>query len=216
MKNNFIALALVSVLSICAILLFAACGAKTAETAAGTGPAGNPAPDSGQTEGPQPAPEPSDKNPDPSAGAFPYVFAAEDLYGNPVTEKALGEKRLFFVHYWATWCPPCVAEMPDLAGLAKDYRNDVGFLALLGDYDSNIDGAKKITESAGVPDSFIMVDANLPDFEELLSMVSSGYVPTTVILGTNGDMVGSQLIGAYGTGYAELLDILLGQAGARP
>ena len=166
-----------------------------------------PAADPSQVGGQPPAAGQPAENP--GYGLFPFAFTATDLYGNTVTEATLGEKRLFFVHYWATWCGPCINEMPDLARIARDYADEVGFIALLDDYSSNISGAIRITESAGIPASFIMVDASIQGLSTVLSMVSTGYVPTTAIVEPSGEMFESALIGAYGQGYAIILDSLL-------
>ena len=139
---------------------------------------------------------------------FPYAFSAQDLYGKPVTEKSLGEKELFFVHYFATWCPPCVKEIPDLAAIAKRYGSRVGFIGLLDDYQGNKAAAIRLAEKAGV--TFIIVDAEHSDFEKLLQLVQSGYVPTTVLIGRDGKLVGEQIIGAYGSKYANYIDKALG------
>jgi thiol-disulfide isomerase/thioredoxin len=135
---------------------------------------------------------------------FPYAFSAQDLYGKTVTEKSLGEKELFFVHYWATWCGPCIGEMSDLAALAKKYGDKVGFIALLDDYSDSRETAVEITEYFGV--SFTMVNAEHRDFRTLYQMVQSGYVPTTILIGKDGKIVGEQIIGAYGDGYGEFID----------
>ena len=140
---------------------------------------------------------------------FPYTFSAQDLYGRAVTEKALGEKEIFFVHYFATWCPPCVSEMPDLATIARRYGDRVGFIALLDDYRENRAAAIRLAENSGIP--FIMVDAEHRNFRTLLRMLQSGYVPTTILIGRDGRMVGEQIIGAYGLGYASFLDSALGR-----
>ena len=139
-----------------------------------------------------------------NAAPSPFKFSAEDLYGNTVTEASLGDKELFFVHYWATWCGPCVSEMPDLAEVAKKYADKVGFIALLDDYGSAKSTAVEIAENSGI--SFIMVDANHGDFTALLSLVQSGYVPTTVLLDKDGNMVGEQIIGAYGAEYGRYIE----------
>ena len=135
---------------------------------------------------------------------FPYTFSAQDLYGRPVTEKSLGEKELFFVHYWGTWCPPCIAEMPDLATVSKKYGNRVGFIALVDDYSDSRAAAVRITERSGV--SFVMVDAEHRDLRKLLQMLQSGYVPTTILIGKDGKIIGEQIIGAYGEGYGNFIE----------
>jgi thiol-disulfide isomerase/thioredoxin len=140
---------------------------------------------------------------------FPYAFSAEDIYGKRVTEKSLGEKEIFFIHYFATWCPPCVREMPDLASIAKTYGNRVGFIGLLDDYDTNKAGAIRLAENSGIP--FIMVNAGHSDFKNLLSMVRSGYVPTSILIGRDGKVIGGQIVGAYGLKYANFIDKALGQ-----
>ncbi|MCL2698082.1 MAG: TlpA family protein disulfide reductase [Oscillospiraceae bacterium] len=136
---------------------------------------------------------------------LPYEFSATDLYGNTVTQETLGEKQVFFVHLWATWCGPCVRGMPDLAEAAQTYGDSVGFLGLVSDYDSNLDGAISIIESAGMPDSFIMIDANEPSAAHLREMVRTGFVPATVLI-TIDNLSPEPLTGRN---YAELLDEVL-------
>jgi len=140
---------------------------------------------------------------------FPYAFTTEDIYGRRVTEKSLGEKELFFVHYLATWCPPCVREIPDLVTIAKKYGDRVGFIGLLDDYDTNKAAAIRLVENAGIP--FILVDAEHSDFRNLLQMVKSGYVPTTILIGRDGKIIGEKIVGAYGLRYSNFIDRALGQ-----
>jgi thiol-disulfide isomerase/thioredoxin len=38
------------------------------------------------------------------------------------------ENKVIFVNFWATWCPPCRAEMPMIQKLYNDYKNKVAFI----------------------------------------------------------------------------------------
>ena len=141
-------------------------------------------------------------------GYFPFEFNAVDLYGDDITETTMGERQLFFVHLWGTWCPPCVVEMPEIAIIAQEYGDRVGFLGLLDDFSSNPDGAKNILESAQMPEFFFNVDARLPGLSDIVALVSTGSVPTTIIITSDG-LMSEPIVGALGHRYAEILDYLL-------
>ena len=51
----------------------------------------------------------------------------EGLNTKSVNLKNLNQK-VVFVSFWATWCPPCVAEMPSMKAVYDDYKEDVVFL----------------------------------------------------------------------------------------
>ena len=63
-------------------------------------------------------------------------FTAKDITGNPVKLSSLKGKVLY-VDIWATWCGPCMAEMPHFEALKEKYKDDpaVAFVSLSIDAD---------------------------------------------------------------------------------
>ncbi len=66
----------------------------------------------------------------PAADAQKFLprFEFETSTGDTITNSVL-KGKVVLINFWATWCPPCRQEMPDLAYLHRKYRNR-GFLVL--------------------------------------------------------------------------------------
>ncbi len=69
------------------------------------------------------------KNPD----AAP-AFELNDLNGKPVS-LAEAKGKIVLLNFWATWCGPCRAEIPDLVDLQKRYADKFEIIALATDED---------------------------------------------------------------------------------
>lgn len=59
----------------------------------------------------------------------PFQYEVQNLNGEP-KNIAIGQGKVAFISYWATWCPPCIAELPGIQALYNDYGDKVNFVLL--------------------------------------------------------------------------------------
>jgi thiol-disulfide isomerase/thioredoxin len=79
--------------------------------------------------------------PESPSGSLQFLSAAPEL---PIynrtgakTDLAKEKGKIFIIHFWATWCPPCVEEIPALSRFWDKYRtrDDIGLYAISVDKD---------------------------------------------------------------------------------
>ena len=88
--------------------------------------------------------------------------------------------KAVLVNLWATWCPPCVGEMPDLQKLSEDYADTLVVLGVnVGD---TAEAAAAFMEENGYTYP-LYVDA---DYALSMDMFPSPYIPFTVVIDPNG------------------------------
>ncbi|WP_027138897.1 TlpA family protein disulfide reductase [Gaetbulibacter saemankumensis] len=52
---------------------------------------------------------------------------------NKIKQFTEAKGKVVLVNFWATWCPPCIAEMPSLQALYNDYKDKVEFVFVTSD-----------------------------------------------------------------------------------
>lgn len=70
------------------------------------------------------------RNPDPA----PALSSLKDLTGKPVS-LADAKGKVVLLNFWATWCGPCRAEIPDLNELQEKYKDQLEIIGLAVDVD---------------------------------------------------------------------------------
>jgi thiol-disulfide isomerase/thioredoxin len=75
-------------------------------------------------------------------------FKLEDLDGKPLT-LAASHGKVILLNFWATWCGPCRAEIPDLIELQKKYADRLQIIGLDVDDDDTAE-VKKFVETNGI------------------------------------------------------------------
>ena len=107
-------------------------------------------------------------------------FNLEDLNG---TELSLSdfEGKVLFLNFWATWCPPCRAEIPDFIEVYDKYK-DMG-LAILGISVDQI-SAKKVGEF--VKKNKMNYPVAMATKKLFQDYPSPGAIPTTLVIDAMG------------------------------
>lgn len=66
----------------------------------------------------------------PEVGFRAPDFTLTDLEGDQVSLSDFRGERIVFVNFWASWCPPCRAEMPYIQEIYEEGRDQVKVLAV--------------------------------------------------------------------------------------
>lgn len=102
-----------------------------------------------------------------------------DRDGNITSLEAL-KGKVIFMNFWATWCPPCIAEMPSIDKLHKDMGDEVAFVMLSLDQDFEL--AKAFDKRKGYNMPIYAPASNLPP------MYQSSAIPTTYVIDAKGNL----------------------------
>ena len=191
MKRKFISVMMACVVS---IVLLSGCGKAAQEENTDRQEQENDAGQSGQEEQ--------------SSG---IVFEAQDLEGNTVTESFFAESRLTMVNVWATYCDPCLREMPGLGELAGEYDPDqfqiIGIVSDVqeGAQEEALEYAGTLVTQTGANYSHLLLNQSL--FMAFLRDVSA--VPTTFFVDENGEVLDT-IVGAMDkSAWKEKIDTFL-------
>lgn len=118
-------------------------------------------------------------------------FSAGTLDGGTFTQEDIAAKDVTVLNFWALTCPPCIAEMPEIADFEKALPDNVAMLTVCLDGYGNEDSVKEVLENAGFEGvTLITGDGDLLDLANNLM-----YTPTTVLADSQGALVGEAIIG---------------------
>lgn len=141
-----------------------------------------------------------------------FDFTLTDQYGN---EHKLSDYKgkVVFLNFWATWCPPCKKEMPDIEALYQDYGKNEGDVIILGvanpaskEYPNNSDITKEEVVKF-LEDNNYTFPVVFDETGEVLSNYSISAFPTTFLITADGNIYGY----AAGMLTREMMDNAIGQ-----
>ncbi|MDD8026489.1 MAG: TlpA disulfide reductase family protein [Acidobacteriota bacterium] len=108
------------------------------------------------------------------------AFSVKDVAGRAVDSAALRGK-IVVVNFWATWCPPCRAEIPDFAAFYK--ANKAKGLEIVGFSVDELPAADIAAFAAKNKMTYPVVLANA---KIIRAFDPGGYIPTTFIIDKQG------------------------------
>ena len=110
----------------------------------------------------------------------------ERIDGTKLQLSSLFGKTLF-LDFWATWCPPCCAEIPHLETLAEQFANnqDVRIISISVDQDRDA-WVKKITEDKP---SWEQYRISADDVEAFFSTLELETIPRFIIVDSDGSII---------------------------
>jgi thiol-disulfide isomerase/thioredoxin len=105
-----------------------------------------------------------------------------DISGAPLS-LANWSGKVIFVNFWATWCPPCREEIPELIALQKQYGSDLQIVGISED-DDPAANVLKFAKQKGINYPIVMATAEL-----IAAYGGVPALPTTFVIDTQGRVV---------------------------
>ena len=130
-------------------------------------------------------------------------FTTIDFDGKKVTEDIFEGKKLTMINIWATFCGPCINEMPDLERLSQEYADkDFQIIGIVCDVNYTPDGtgydadlyerALDIVEMTGVTYRNLLPSNSL----DMIKLSEVYSVPETIFVDEDGEIVGTNYVGS--------------------
>lgn len=109
-------------------------------------------------------------------------FTLNDLEGNEVTLSDLRGKAVF-INFWASWCPPCKAEMPDIEQLYQETK-DTDLVILTINSGEGATVAKRFMDENNY--TFMVLDDYKKEVSDLYRVMA---LPTSLFIDKNGSLI---------------------------
>lgn len=118
----------------------------------------------------------------------------EDVYGNAVWPNEKGEKitpsklksKIQIVNFWASWCLPCLEEMPSLLNLKKKYGDDkLQVVAVNTDDEDQMKKLMKTMKKLGVKNEFVHILDSQSKISDTFGITA---IPVTMVF-SNGKLL---------------------------
>lgn len=122
-------------------------------------------------------------------------FTLVDQYGNEHTLSDY-KGKVVFLNFWATWCPPCQKEMPDIEALYQEYnqnQGDVIFLGVASPRSENNPNTREIDKEGVIEfleENQLTFPVVFDESGEVFYQYGISALPTTFMINKDGNVYG--------------------------
>ena len=109
----------------------------------------------------------------------PFEYQLRDVHGD-YKSISIGKGKVSFISYWATWCPPCIAELPSIQKLYSAYGDQLNFM-LLTNEDPEV--VQRFIDKKGFTLPIYFSNMQTPE------ALDSNSLPTNYIIDSEGKIV---------------------------
>ncbi len=134
---------------------------------------------------------------------FP-ALTLNDMQDQPADVISAHTGKYILVNYWASWCTPCIAEIPSLVALKKQYESDRFSVVLISlEFPKNAESLKALMDRTGIQtiDTLYATDARQ------WSSIGARGLPFTVLIDPEGQII-SRITGGLDWMDQSALDFL--------
>lgn len=136
------------------------------------------------------APPPAAKATETAAAAAADAPLTQLRDGSTTSIAALYADKPLFLNFWASWCPPCVGEMPHIDAMYKKYGDRVNFAAV--SLDSSLEDVHKYLNNDGKA-------LQLPIYYSKEKTLTQTYrieaIPVSIIIAPGGKIINQHVGG---------------------
>ena len=139
------------------------------------------------------------------------IFTGQDIEGNEISSDIFSKSKLTMVNVWATYCNPCLSEMPELGELAgANEEEEFQVIGIISDVmdtadQKTIDMAKELITQTEADYPHLVLNESV--YFALLTDVA--VVPTTFFIDENGVVLDTVLGAMNRSGWEEKINELL-------
>jgi len=127
--------------------------------------------------------QPEMQAPEQASTKADYQYQLVSLDGERMVNLSDLQGKVVFMNYWATWCPPCVAEMPNIQSLYDKMKSNDNIQFVMVNLDESRNKAEKFINEKGFTFPIYRPASATP------KVFQSSTIPTTFVISKDGKIV---------------------------